>query len=142
MSSKKTSAEPDKPADPTTASAINMIRAAGAATIVAGVLLIVFAVLTVTLGGPNADRMGAFLDFVVGLALCGLGAISFRVHPWAPWVTLLIMFLFLAGQLWMAYGGDELSGERISVFMLVVPLIVLIFNTLSIGAARTLGVKT
>lgn len=140
MSAKK-SADSNKPVDATTTNAVNMIRAAGSATIVAGVLLVLFAILSTVYSGQSADKLKAFLDFVVGLALCGLGVMSLRVHPWASWVTLLLMFLFLAGQLWTAYGTGEDSTRRISVFMLVVPLIVLIFNTLSIGAARSLGGK-
>ncbi len=130
--------EPNNPKSNEMQRSINQIRAAAAATLIAGGLTIVYAFGTILMARDDLDRIAASLDLFVGLVICALGLLSLRIHRWSPWATTCVMAAFLAGQLYEAYSNELTVGPQLSVFMLVVPLIVLVFNTLAIGAVRSL----
>ncbi len=118
------------------------VRAAGAVTIAAG-LMVLFIALVVTLTQAQAESLPVFISMVLGVLISLLGVMTLRRRAWGPWATMVIMGLFLAEQFWAAYGGGRKpEGATLSVFLLVVPLIVLIVNTRAIGAIRDLRAQS
>lgn len=131
--SEKKQTSPETPAARTAA---NTIRAAGLATLVSGLL---FGILALSLAQQDMAGYGIALWLVVGAALTALGIMTLWIWTWALWPALLIGAGLLGAQLYAAYGGgNKPTANRVSVFFLTIPLIILIANALALGAARKL----
>ncbi len=122
--------------------ALNTVRAAGSATVMAGVLTLCYAVAFAALTPMPLNVLEFALSLIVGLGLIATGVGTLRIHHRSLWVTLVLTAVVLAIQLWAAYGGGRSPSQAsLSVYLLTVPLVVLITNTLAIGAVRTLKPK-
>lgn len=117
----------------------NFVRAAGVASIIAGVLFAAMAMTFTRVGAVELD-LGTYT--IAEIAVAVLGVLTLRSQTWSMWATIAIATAFLGGELWLAYGfGRTPQGRTLSVFLLVVPLILLVFNALAVGAARGLMPK-
>jgi len=130
----------DSLSGPTTARrAVNTIRAAGAATIVGGLLTVAYVVLFALLAPIRSDRLEFGIALTVGIALVVSGVGTLRRSNRSLWATVLITATVLAVQLWTAYGGGSRARNAgLSVYLLTVPMVVLLINTFAVGAARSL----
>jgi hypothetical protein len=122
----------------TARSTMAMPRAAGSATVIAGGLTLLYGVIAegVLRIPVSGGRTG--LVFALGLLLCVLGAMTMRSLLWSCWATMIVAAMMLASELWTAYAHGRPDGTVLSVFSLVVPLIVLVLNTLTVGSLRDL----
>lgn len=117
----------------------NLVRAAGVASIIGGAL---FAAMALTFARAGASELDLGTYTIAGIAVSVLGVLTLRLETWSMWATIGIAAAFLGGELWLAYGsGRTPGGKTLSLFLLVVPLILLVFNTLAVGAARGLTAK-
>ncbi len=115
------------------------VRAAGAATVMAGLMTMVYVVLFVVLAPRQADKVEFYGALVVGIALVVAGLGTLRSHSKALWVTVVTMAVILGIQLWVAYGTARKSpGAGLSIYLLTVPLVVLLVNTAAIGSVRAM----
>jgi hypothetical protein len=114
----------------------NWVRAAGVATIVSGVL---FSVMAFLLAQAVPATMAVAVSSSLGIVLAVLGVLTLRLQTWSLWAAIFIATFLLGCELWVAYGGGRKpAGETLSIFLLVIPLLVLVINVLAVGAARAL----
>ncbi|MBN1343370.1 MAG: hypothetical protein JXQ73_11855 [Phycisphaerae bacterium] len=130
------------PLEPAARRAVNLLRAAGSTTVIAGVLIVLYYVLALALTPGQQSDLAVAAGLILGVVLCGLGVMTLLLRTGGLWPTMIIAGILLAMQLLNAFMSASGQGqETLSVFALVVPLIVLVFNTLAVGAARTLPAK-
>jgi hypothetical protein len=117
-----------------------MARAAGWATIVAGLLTAVYAVLFNLLVCSEPARLDAAVALMMGAALILSGIGVLRRSGAALWITIIMVAGVLGLQLWTAYSG-YMGSEGVSIYLLTVPLVILIVNTLAVGTVRRLAAR-